>query len=160
MVAILLLFVGFFLIFLEFFLPGGVMGTAGALFVITSIIVFAFSGYSAFLTLMFAVGAIAGLIVVIRFSLARVKKSSPESGLYENNDQAGFYASTYDREAVGEEGRALSDLKPSGHIVVHNKRYQAVSERGYINKDANIVVVGGRGGYLIVKHKEKKGELS
>jgi len=133
------------------------MGTAGAGLFIASIAIFIMSGYSATATFIFVVIAITALVAVLKFSLARVRKAKPESGLYDEHAQDGYVASEYEKDVIGEEGTALSDLKPSGHIAVHSQRYQAVSERGYINKGSKITVIGGRGAYLIVKNaKEDK----
>lgn len=153
MTSIILLLVGLLLIFLEFFLPGGVMGAAGGLIVIGSVILFASTGHGAVEVLLFAAAAVAGVAVVIKFALQRVKKADPELGLYSHGDQEGYQASGYDKDMIGEEGEALSDLRPSGHVVIHSRRHQAVSQSGYITSGDKIVVVDGRGAHLIVKLK-------
>ena len=64
----------------------------------------------------------------------------------------------FDAALVGRQGKALSDLKPSGHIMLGQDRHQAVSQAGYIEKGTPIEVIGGRGAYLIVKRvKEEEG---
>ena len=52
---------------------------------------------------------------------------------------------------MGKEGMAVTELKTAGHVLIEKKHYQAISEGRFIAKDASIVVMGGRGAYLIVK---------
>ena len=79
MIPFLLLFVGLLLVFLEFFLPGGVMGTAGGLIIVGSIALFAMSSASPMATFLFIVGAFFALMVVIKFALYRLRHSNKRS---------------------------------------------------------------------------------
>lgn len=156
MTSIILLLVGLLLIFLEFFLPGGVMGAAGGLIVIGSVVVFASGDHSAIEVLLFAAAAVVGVTTVIKLSLDRVRKADPNLGLYSNSDQEGYQASEFDVDMIGEEGEVLSDLKPSGHVVIHGRRHQAVSQSGYIKSGEKVVVIEGRGAHLIVRVKSEE----
>jgi membrane-bound ClpP family serine protease len=57
---------------------------------------------------------------------------------------------------IGEVGVVVSNLKPSGHIKIHNRRYQAVSQSGYVEAETEVEVIGGRGAYLIVREQLSK----
>lgn len=48
-------------------------------------------------------------------------------------------------------GQTVSDLGPSGFVVVEGKRYQAIARSGYIDKGNAITVIGGQGAHLLVK---------
>lgn len=67
------------------------------------------------------------------------------------DDQEGYTASSFDHNLVGEKGIAITELKTAGHVLIGQKRYQALSESGFISKEASVVVMDGRGAYLIVK---------
>lgn len=155
MTPYLLLFVGLVLIALEFFLPGAILGSAGALLFLASIVVFAIQTQSVVATIFFTAVSVVLLVVVFKFCLSRFKKAAPESGLYSEKAQEGYRAGEFDPTLIGQEGRALSDLKPSGHVLVDGKHCQAMSESGYIVKDSAVVVLGGRGACLIVKQKSE-----
>ena len=52
---------------------------------------------------------------------------------------------------IGKEGTAITDLRPSGKILIDNKSYQAISEGNYIENSSNIVIVGIDENQFIVK---------
>lgn len=150
-----LLFVGFFLVVLEFFLPGGVMGIAGGAVLLASIIFFGLQSGSFLWALLYTLVILAVLIMMIRFTLKRIKKGKVK-GIFLSTAQEGYVASEYAKELIGKQGEALSDLKPSGHILVEGKRYQAVSKVGYLHKGTHIIVTGGEGAHLTVKVTQEK----
>lgn len=145
--------IGLLLIFLEFFLPGGVMGVAGAILVIVSIVFYAINAEGFLPVVLYILAMLFCVGVLMRFALWRLKTGKMK-GIYLNTAQEGYVASKFAKELIGQDGEALSDLKPSGHILVADKRYQAVSKMGYIVKGTKIEVVGGEGSHLIVKEKK------
>lgn len=151
MIPYLLLAAGLLLIFIEFFLPGGIMGVSGAALVVASIILFAVQTKSPLALVAYIVISIALVAGLIRFTLWRLRRGRMSKSIYLNTDQAGYVASAFAEEYVGKEGVALSDLKPSGHIQVEGKRFQAVSKVGYVYKGTKVLVVGGEGAHLYVK---------
>lgn len=144
---------GLLLVFLEFFLPGIILGTIGGTLIVLSIIFFAAEVHSPLFVMLFAALAVGGVIGVIYAALRKIK-SSQKSGLYSDADQEGYRSEKYDESVVGKEGVAISDLRPSGRIIVNRKTYQAMSQGGFIAKQSKIQVVGGEGPTLIVKSIE------
>lgn len=153
MIAFILLFIGLLLIFIEFFLPGGILAVLGGLFVVAALVFFALKTISLLFFFLFFLLTAALVFIVIRFALKRMRGTK---SIYLNHDQSGYSASSFERELIGKEGRAISDLKPSGHIVVEGRSFQAVSRSGYILKDTRVAVIGGEGGHLIVKELPKE----
>lgn len=145
--------IGLLLIFFEFFLPGGIMGIAGGLLVVISIVFFSTQADSVLFVVLYILGALFFVGLLIRFALWRIRKGKTK-GICLNTAQEGYVASKFEEGLIGQEGEALSDLKPAGHIRVKEKRYQAVSQHGYVIKGSKIEVVGGEGAHLIVKAKE------
>ncbi|MCB1181127.1 MAG: serine protease [Chlamydiia bacterium] len=153
MISSILAIIGLLLIFIEFFVPGGILGVTGGILLVGSVILFALQTESFLAFILFFVIVIVILGVLIKFALWRKKK---KKGIYLSNDQEGYSASSYDKEMIGKEAKTLSDLKPSGHIVVEGKRLQAVSKTGYVDKGIKVMVIGGQGAHLIVKKMEGK----
>lgn len=153
-VAGLLLFAGLLMVFLEFYLPGGVMGVIGGGLLIGAVVVFAMYSPHPFLSLGFGIVVCVLFVFLVKFALSRIRHSRPESSIYLSTDQEGTKASSFDQEMVGKVGEALTALRPAGHIVVDDTRYQAVSRMGYIQKGEKIEVIGGDGAHLIVQRKE------
>ena len=137
--------IGLILIYLEFFIPGAILGAVGILFLISSLVMVGMSLSLTYFGVFFFV-LVALVIFTLKLGLNRTKKIISLRG-----DQAGYVASSFDQTLIGKKGVVLSDLKPSGHIQIDNTPYQAISESLYIIKGTSIVVVGGRGSYLIVK---------
>lgn len=50
----------------------------------------------------------------------------------------------------GDEGIAMSMLRPAGIAIFNGKRYDVVTEGGFIDSDSNIKVLAARGGQIIV----------
>lgn len=150
--AFILLLLGLFLIFVEFYLPGAVLGTLGGISILVSIFVFANDVSSPLLIIMYVLVSIALVVLLIRFTLKRMVRSG--SSIYSNKDQEGYVASTYDSQAIGKTGVVISVLKPGGHILVDGKRMLAISQSGYIEVGTEVIIMGGDGESLIVKEKK------
>lgn len=148
--AFILLALGLLVIFLEFFLPGGILGVAGGVLLIVSIVFFAMATDSILLIFSYLILNILLLVVLITFTLRYIKKGKT-TGIYLNSAQEGYLASEFDKTLIGKSGEALTDLKPAGHILVEGKRYQAVSKTGYLDKGSKIEIVAGEGAHFIVK---------
>ncbi|MCB1119089.1 MAG: serine protease [Chlamydiia bacterium] len=149
--AYLLVAVGLVAIFVEFFLPGGVMGTVGGGCVVAALVLIAVQSDSMLEVGLFYVGTVVALWALIKFALWRIAHSTGEGGIYSGGDQEGYSASGFDREAIGKSGVVQTDLKPGGHVLIEGKSHQALSQTGYVSKGEEVTVVGGQGESLIVK---------
>lgn len=147
---ILFALLGLIFIFLEFFLVGALFAILGSLFVALSLILF-FVGFPLALSLGYLVVIVFAIVGTCKGALRWIKSSRRRGEFYLQNDQEGYSASFFDHNLLGKEGVAVTALKTAGHVLIEKKRYQALSESGFITKDASIVVIGGRGAYLIVK---------
>lgn len=152
----LILVVGLLLVFLEFYLPGIILGTIGTFMIITSVILFAMQANSPLAVLLFLVAALVGIALVIRLAIVRIRRTAKDNTMYLNTDQEGYVASTFDRSTIGKGGVAVSDLKPSGRALIDGKEYQVASQSGYLSEGTEVIVIGGLGAVLTVKpmHKE------
>ncbi|MBA3603134.1 MAG: serine protease [Parachlamydiaceae bacterium] len=156
MSAFLLLLFGMLLIFIEFFLPGAVMGTIGTLLVLASIYLFASETDSGLALVAYIGAVIIALIYLVKIAIWRMQKTSPQHTICSNASQDGYVASSFDESAVGKKGVVLSDLKPGGYILVDGRKEQAISVSGYIAQNLEVEVIGGQEESLLVKLIEKK----
>lgn len=150
----LILLLGLLMIFLEFYLPGAIMGTIGAILIFVSMLLFIQQATSILSIALYILGIIAAVALVIKFALWKI----PRSSFYSKDDQEGYVASSFDKNAIGKEAVVISDLKPGGYILVDGDQHQALSQSGYIEKGSRVIVLDGEGESLIVKlvNKEKK----
>ena len=148
---------GLLLVFLEFYLPGAILGICGGALIFFSILLFARNGASPLLIAVYIFAVINSVALVIKFALWKIRTAKPDYSIYSSKDQAGYVASGYDRNAIGKTGVVLSDLKPGGYILIEGKQHQALSQSGYIIKGSQVKVIGGEGESLIVKSLIKQG---
>lgn len=154
MSSFVLLILGLLLILIEFFLPGAVFGVLGGISLVASMVIFVMEGHSP-IALLFYIAAIVVLLgYLIKFALWRIRKTRPQQSMYADASQDGYFASSYDKSAIGKQGIVLSDLKPGGYILIDDKKYQALSVSGYIAKDRLVDVIGGQEESLLVRGSE------
>lgn len=152
----ILFILGLLLVFIEFYIPGAVMGICGGLMIFASIILFAMQSQSPAAIGFFIIGAIICLGLLVKFALWRIRTAKSGFSIYSNADQEGFVASHFDKTAIGKKGIVDTDLKPGGHVIVDGKRMQALSQSGYITKGDEVIVIGGQEESLIVKLSKKE----
>lgn len=141
---------GLIFIFLEFFLIGAVFALLGSLFIVISLVLF-FLNNPIILSLIYLVGTILAIMGTCKGALCWIKSSKRQGEFYLQGNQEGYSAAFFDQNLVDKKGVTITELKTAGHVLIEQKRYQAVSEGGFITKGASIIVIGGRGAYLIVK---------
>jgi len=154
MTAILLLLVGFLMVFLEFYLPGGIMGSIGAILIISSIVMYALAADSPLNAMLFILFAVIGTIIIVRLALWAVRRTKTTGSIFLQSDQEGYRAERYQEELVGKEGIAQCDLKPGGYVIIDDKKYAAISVAGFIKKNQPIEVTAVEGETLRVVTKE------
>lgn len=142
---------GLILVYLEFYLPGAVLGTAGGLLLFSSLFLFIIQYQSPLLSVLFFLFILGALAAVIKYALWKIPRGKPERSIYSKDAQDGYYASSFDKEMIGKKGIVVSDLKPGGYILVDDKQVQAISESGYITQGSEVIVLRGEGDSLIVK---------
>ncbi len=151
--AIFLFISGILLLLIEAFIPGfGIFGISGLIAVIISIVLSAASTasgiYMLFISLLMA--AIASFIV---FKYFQKKGALKRFVLSESATREAGYSSSRDYSyLLGKEGRVITPLRPSGIVEIEGKKYDTVSESGYIDSDET-VFVSKIEGYRIVVHR-------
>lgn len=157
---ILLLLTGITLLLLEIFVfPGfGMAGFAGVALILIS---FFFSlignmpGASDFTAAMHVLGWTFLITVAAGFLLIRYL---PKSSLFRKvsmsmveNSSDGFASAETRHDLIGQVGVALSDLRPAGVAEFAGMRLDVVTEGGYIEKGAKVVVSEAHGMRVVVR---------
>ncbi len=156
----ILLAVGLILVFIEFYVPGAVMGTIGVILIAASLIFFTLENDYPLAVALYIIGIGIGLGFLIKFALWRIKHTRPSMSIYSDASQDGYQASSFDKTLIGKKGVVLSDLKPGGYIIVEDKQHQAISQSGYISKGSEVLVIDGQEESLIVTNLQNSGEKS
>lgn len=150
MIPFLLVFLGLFLILVEFYIPGAVMGILGAISILTGIILFASQTDSLIAIILFVIGTALAVGMLIRFAIWRIVHAKPQYSIYSAGDQEGYQASSYDKSAIGKRAIVSADLKPGGYVIIEGKQHAAISLDGYISKGESVTVIGGQEQSLMV----------
>ncbi len=146
--AFFIAIIGLALVFLEFFLPGGVIATCAAILLVLSEVFFAYNNNSIVLNVAYILLLVILTVITVRVALIVVKKR--KNTFFLTGDQEGFVAVSFVKEFIGKDGVALTSMRPSGNILVEEKMVQAVSSGEFIEKGTKVRVIGGEGARLIV----------
>lgn len=145
------------LIYLEFFLPGGILGTMGALSLLASIVLgFWMYGGSAGLVIM--VGELMAGFALLAFGLkmfpeTRVGKRMILGVSLDSTD--GYTGETQRLKALlGKHGTADTDLRPAGVVRIESKRVDAVTDGEYVDRGTPIAVTEVEGNRVVVRRVE------
>ncbi|MDN3506459.1 MAG: NfeD family protein [Simkaniaceae bacterium] len=152
-IAASLSIIGFLLIYFEFFMPGGIIALLGGLSVV--------GGATYFASLPIALGwKITYFLLTFVFTALTCKmaiyfiQSRKNNKFLLEESQEGYVASVFDERLIDTIAEVITDLKPSGHILVEGVRHQAKSDGDYLQKGTKIQIIGGQGAYLLVKEKK------
>jgi membrane-bound serine protease (ClpP class) len=65
--------------------------------------------------------------------------------------ETGFLSAPSASNLVGQIGEALTDLRPTGKIIINGQRHEATSEREFIAHGSRVRVIGKDGPALVVR---------
>ncbi len=140
-------------LYLEFFLPGGILALCALCCMIAGTTLFFWQANEPWMGALYLALLIVAAVAVSFLALKLIRRSKDSFCLH--MDQEGFSSGSESlKELMGKEGVVSTELKPSGHIRIEGQIYQAVSQGDFIIKDSKIEVVSTRGSYLIVKVKK------
>ncbi len=159
---ILLFLAGVLLLIVEVFvIPGfGVFGIAGIILMIAGL----FLGLISDLPLIdgdilaMAIMQLAGAFVLSGIMIFLLAKTLPKTKIWNKlilkdniNAKSGYTSNKKFAHLLKKEGKALTDLRPAGTVVINDRRYDAVTQGEYIEKDNKIKVIEIEGSKIVVK---------
>ncbi|OGU77775.1 MAG: peptidase [Ignavibacteria bacterium RBG_16_34_14] len=161
-VEILLFIAGIILIAVEIFvIPGfGVTGISGIILIIASLFL-ALTGGMEFFDYDIIGTAIIQLAVALTGAFVLIlllAKFLPKSTLFnrlvlaeEETAEKGFVSYPSEKELIGTEGVALTDLRPAGSAEINNTRYDVVADWQYIERGKKVKVMRVEGIKVVVR---------
>lgn len=161
---ILIFLIGVILLIVEIFvIPGfGVFGIAGIIMIVAGLFMGLISDFPLIETSLLSIAIIqlAGSFVLSTIVIYFLAKTLPKTAMWNKlilekgiKEKSGYAARKEYKELIGEKGKALTDLRPSGTAIINDKRYDVVSEGGYIVKNTKIVVVDEEGSKIVVSKR-------
>ena len=154
--TIILFLAGIVLIIAEFFLPGGIAGILGLGAILGSLFLATDNVVHMGISLLIAIG-ISILVSIIMIKVFGRKMSIFKKIILTDSTKTedGYVSNKNRLELIGLEGYALTDLRPSGTVVIEDERIDVVSEGDFIVKDARVRVVKAEGSRIVVREIRK-----
>ena len=150
--AIFIFLIGVALIIVESIIPG--FGLPGIFGIISIVIGLVLTMRSLDIALMgVASSMIVGGVISYVFVKQGIKSPFIQKITLRNSTSADFGYSSHDKPNVeiGSLGKSLTPLKPTGYIIIGDKKYEAISEIGYISKDEEVEVTKIKGTNIFVR---------
>lgn len=151
MIPYVLLILGLFFVWLEFYLPGGAFAVAAAMFILGAMATFFSQTQSVFGAIVFFVVTCALTALVIRLAIWRIRKSGTKNTFFLSKDQEGYSAQDVSEELIGKRGVTLTECGPSGYALINHVRYPIVCRGPYLAKGVEIEVIAKELGHYVVK---------
>jgi membrane-bound serine protease (ClpP class) len=153
---IALFIIGIFLMIMEIFLPGGIVGAIGFVSIVTGLVMAAYDTQQGLASLGIAV------VITVIISVLLVKRFGVK-GLFNKfilgdtqRNEEGYVAPKDQRDLLHKEGIALTPLRPAGVVKVDGKRVDAVSMGGFVTAGTPVVVIQVEGTRVVVQEQEQK----
>jgi len=150
--TILLLIIGFGLIFLEMHIPGfGAPGILGAIFLILSVVLTA-QNFAQGLVMTLAILAVLGsMLGIVLTCFAKGKFFKPLVLSDEQKKEHGYISSSDLDYLLGKKGIAITDLRPAGSVDIDGVKFDVISDGEYIHKGSKVEIFKVSGVKLLVK---------
>ncbi|QBG48906.1 hypothetical protein EGM51_16410 [Verrucomicrobia bacterium S94] len=144
-----LLLVGFVLIGMEIFIPGGILGIFGSVAWIVAAVI-GLRNFPEPWNLISAVGLLLFGILTFVVWIRYFPKSRIGKSLSLQVNQADYKSPMEEKIEVGTEGKAVSTLRPSGIAVFNGKRMDVMADGEWIEAGQRIRVSSTSGGHISV----------
>ncbi len=150
--SLVLFIVGLGLLIIEGIVPGfGLPGIGGIVFILTGVALAMDSLSAALLSLSIAI-IITALVAIVMVKFGFKSKLLNKIILTNKLDsEKGYLSTTTMSELMDLEGISLTELRPSGFIIIDSQKYDALAESGYIPKNTAIKVVKVEGSKIFVR---------
>lgn len=146
-------FLGIVLLAIEIFvIPGfGITGILGILGIVAGIFMSFGINNIAQATSVIFFSLIADIILIIILARFILKSKGFKNIVALETDTAGYHSSVSYDNLLGREGITDTFFRPSGNIIINDKKYDAITEGEFINKGVKIKVILVEGNKIVIK---------
>lgn len=144
--------IGVILVLIEFFIPGGIIGLLGFTAIVGSL--FLATGDPVHMTISLLIAVTVSILVFILL----VKVFGKQMKFFRKmiltdatKTEQGYVSNPNRLDLLGVEGKALTDLRPSGTALVKEERVDVVTEGSFISKGSSIFIVKVEGSRVVVR---------
>lgn len=153
-VSLLCLVIGLVFVIIEMFHPGfGAPGIIGVLLLIVGVILYAKSLFQALIMILIILAILGVALTLVLQSASKghlskhliLNDSLEEDVKFTDQDDLNYF--------IGNEGIALTVLRPSGTADFNGVKLDVVSEGDFIPKDSGVIIIKIEGHRIVVKQK-------
>ncbi len=146
-------FLGLVLLAIEIFvIPGfGITGILGILGIVAGIFMSFGINNIAQATSVIFFSLIADIILIVILARFVLKSKGFKNIVALETDTAGYHSSVSYDNLLGREGITDTFFRPSGNIIINDKKYDAITEGEFINKGVKIKVILVEGNKIVIK---------
>lgn len=148
---IVLAVLGMALLAAEVFVPGGIAGLIG-MACLVGVVIVGFIDYGSQAGMLILSGVFLFLLVGIGFWAKYFHLTPIARALTDKGVISGATINDRSEELMGQEGVALSALRPCGMAKINGTRVDVVAESGLIEKGESVRVVAVEGFRVVVRH--------
>lgn len=161
-IEIVVFVLGVILLIIEVFVvPGfGIFGIAGIFLIVGSLFLGLISDFPLvdWEMLQMATIQLAAAFIFSIFLVFVLLKFLPKSKIWSNlvlkrniDQQSGYTSDVKLQQFIGKTGKALTDLRPSGTVIIENMRIDVVTSGQYIVKGTKVIVIEEEGSKIVVE---------
>ncbi|WP_370694101.1 MULTISPECIES: NfeD family protein [Peribacillus] len=144
--------IGVILVLIEFFIPGGIIGLLGFTAIVGSLFLATGDPVHMSISLLIAVTVSILVFILLVKVFGKQMKFFRKMILTDATKTEQGYVSNPNRlDLLGVEGKALTDLRPSGTALVKEERVDVVTEGSFISKGSSIIIVKVEGSRVVVR---------
>ncbi len=163
-IEIVVFIIGVVLLIVELFIvPGfGVFGVAGIICIIGSLFMGLISDWPTVDSNMLnnAIIQLAGTLIGSGILFYFVARLLPKTSIFGSlvlkskiEEKSGYTTEEKVKEFVGKQGKAITDLRPSGTVDIDGVRVDVVTEGGFIKIGSKVIVIEEEGSKVVVRKK-------
>ncbi|NMD70656.1 nodulation efficiency protein NfeD [Bacillus sp. DNRA2] len=150
--TLILFVVGIALVVVELFVPGGIIGTIGALSILGSLFLAADNAVYMGISILIAIGvSILASVIMIRVFGKKMSLFKKIILTDSTDTQSGYVSNRNRTELLGLKGVTITALRPAGTVLIGEERIDVVSEGEFIPKDSEVIVVKVEGARIVVR---------
>lgn len=144
--------IGVILVLVEFFIPGGIIGLLGFTAIVGSLFLASGDPVNMTISLLIAVTVSILVFILLVKVFGKQMKFFRKMILTDATKTEQGYVSNPNRvDLLGMEGKALTDLRPSGTALIKDERVDVVTEGSFISKGSSIMIVKVEGSRVVVR---------
>lgn len=144
--------IGVILVLIEFFLPGGIIGLLGFTAIVGSLFLASDDPVHMTISLLIAITVSILVFILLVKVFGKQMKFFRKMILTDATKTEQGYVSNPNRvDLLGVEGKAMTDLRPSGTALIKDERVDVVTEGSFISKGSSIMIVKVEGSRVVVR---------